>query len=488
MKKDLIKKLLAFVLCATSAIGMVACGGNTPNDSGSSSSSGDNPVVSNNPLDNGVVFGMRKADPAYANAQNNGGLLKKLSSVPEYKDNGETMFISYMWGPSGTGDILDQAIKIVDECNITVLHPIGENDYVKTLPLQDKYGLYSILDLNGEDPAKYDSLKPENISNRVLGFNWMDEPYYEHIGGRLLDATAVHNQNYADRIFYSNLNPCWGGNENSTANGDMYGGLDYNGYVAHYADTVMSQLDSHKFISVDVYPLIQSGLTMRDDWLYTYENLAVYANAYDAVFHFYLCSTIHNGYRELNEKNLRYMVNVAMTYGGSAMSYFQWTSDYKNSNWGTALTSNGGLTIHDSYYHAQKINAECLSWDHIFMNFKWQETMCLYGDKVSSHTNQYNRLQFKVDEIDIIENISASLDTIVGRFTGANDEVGVMITNFADPDVITSNDEVSVKFKEANKAIVYVDGVKTVCDLNNGVLNIDIAPGSAAFVIPLEVV
>ena len=63
-----------------------------------------------------------------------------------------------------------------------------------------------------------------------------------------------------------------------------------------------------------------------------------------------------------------------------------------------------------------------------------------------------------------------------------------MITNFADPDVVASNDEVSVKFKEANKAIVYVDGVKTVCDLNNGVLNIDIAPGSAAFVIPLEVV
>ena len=314
----------------------------------------------------------------------------------------------------------------------------------------------------------------------------MDEPYYEHIGGRLLDATVLHNKNYADRIYYSNLNPCWDGNENSTDNGNMYGGLDYNGYVAHYADTIMSQLEKYRFISVDVYPLIQNGLTMRDDWLYTYENLAVYANAYDAVFHFYLCSTIHNGYRELNEKNLRYMVNVAMTYGGSAMSYFQWASEYKNSNWGTALTSNGGLTIHDSYYHAQKINAECLSWDHIFMNFKWQETMCLYGEKVSSHTNQYNRLQFSSEGIDIIENISTSLDTIVGRFTGVNNEIGVMITNFSDPDVIPANDEVSVKFKEANKAIVYVDGVRNVVDLNNGILDISIAPGSAAFVIPLE--
>ena len=482
MKKDLIKKLLAFVLCATSAIGMVACGGNTPDDSGSSSDSGNNPVVSDNPLDNGVVFGMRKADPAYANAQNNGGLLKKLSSVPEYKDNGETMFISYMWGPSGGGEALDQAIKIVDDCNITVLHPMGESGHVSTLPLLEKYGLYSILDMNGEDPAKFESLKPENISNRVLGFNWMDEPSYDQISDRLLDATVMHNQNYANKIYYSNLLP-----GSSTELDSRFGGHDYTGYVGHYADTIMSQMEKYRFISVDFYPLIHNDNTMRDDWLYAYENLAVYANAYDAVFHFYLCSTIHYGYRVLNERNLRYLVNVAMTYGGSAMSYFQWNSDYQNSNWGTALTSNNGLTINDTYYHAQKINAECLSWDHIFMNFKWQETMCVYGNKIGLHTNQFNSLQLKVDQIDIIKSISTSLDTIVGRFTGANDEVGVMITNFSDPDVITANDEVTVKFKEANKAIVYVDGVRSVCDLNNGVLDIDIAPGSAAFVIPLEI-
>ena len=51
--------------------------------------------------------------------------------------------------------------------------------------------------------------------------------------------------------------------------------------------------------------------------------------------------------------------------------------------------------------------------------------------------------------------------------------------------IATEGQTVDIDF---DQAIVYVDGVKTVCDLNNGVLNIDIAPGSAAFVIPLEVV
>ena len=74
------------------------------------------PPVSSNPLDKDVPIWKGIKDPAYENAVDNGGLLKLLSSVPEYKDNGEIMYISYMWGPRAN----DETMKIMADLGITV--------------------------------------------------------------------------------------------------------------------------------------------------------------------------------------------------------------------------------------------------------------------------------------------------------------------------------------------------------------------------------
>ena len=62
-----------------------------------------------------------------------------------------------------------------------------------------------------------------------------------------------------------------------------------------------------------------------------------------------------------------------------------------------------------------------------------------------------------------------------------------MVTNFTDPDVVTSNNEIVMQLKEANKAIIYINGVREVVDLDNQTLKLSLKPGEAAFVIPLEI-
>lgn len=73
---------------------------------------------------------------------------------------------------------------------------------------------------------------------------------------------------------------------------------------------------------------------------------------------------------------------------------------------------------------------------------------------------------------------------MVGRFTGKNGEIGLMVTNFSDPkDGLTDN--VQLRLKEANTAILYVNGQQSVTALDNGKLNLSLAAGEAAFIIPI---
>ena len=48
-------------------------------------------------------------------------------------------------------------------------------------------------------------------------------------------------------------------------------------------------------------------------------------------------------------------------------------------------------------------------------------------------------------------------------------------------------DEVSITFKKANRALVYKNGKRTVYEVKKNKVNIKLAAGEGAFVIPLNV-
>lgn len=407
------------------------------------------------------------------------GMLKALDEVPVYTDGGEKMLISFMNEMRPTAAGREQAWQIFKDSGINTFHSWGHSTLYEEMC--EKYGIDYMPYVYANEPngSTY-NIDPENLSDCFVGFGYYDEPAYNMID-TFIPLAENHKQYFPDEYFYVNLHPCWF--EDEYEPGKTLDGHNYTEYVAHYCDTIFSIIEENRFLSVDVYPLYATSL--RDAYLYTYENIAEYAKAYDATFHFYLATTQHGAYRKTNYENLRFTINVAMTYGGQAMSYFTYVMYEGSTGFSHGMVSPDGLTTYEEYDIVKQINSECLSWDHVFLNFNWEETMCLEGTTGNANS-QYERLQFNVDSIDIIKNVTASQDTLIGRFTGKDGEIGLMVTNFTDP-IEQRTDQVELELYEANKAIVYVRGVPTVYDLEDGKLTLDILPGDAAFVIPVEI-
>ena len=431
-------------------------------------------------INDSVISGSFTTDPAYDGVASDGTLLKTLTSIPEYKDNGDKMFIYTFQEPRASYDKLDGIAYDMAEAGFTAAFTWGyEKKYKESF---ENNGVYWMPHIGMTTPnSLHQDLHPDNISDNVVGFFYKDEPSFDEIS-ELIPLAENHVTFYDDKLFYVNLNPYWEGNETNVDS--FHYGYTYDEYVEEFCNKVFSVIDKNRVISVDFYPLMQDG-TQRNVWLYTYETVAKYAKEFDATLMFYICSTEHYGYRRLDLANLRYMMNVGLTYGASAMSYFTYVT-YSDQPFEHGLVSADGQIKYDTYYMAQTVNNECFLWDHIFMNFKWDETMCVYGKNELYENLQFNATQNSVDNIDIIESVEASRDTLIGKFTGANNEIGLMVTNFSDP-VKGGKDVVKLTLKEANKAILYTNGVRSVVDVIDGELVLEIEPGEATFVIPLEI-
>lgn len=406
-------------------------------------------------------------------------LLKECTSLPAYEDHGERMMISFMNEPRPAASDLDKSFDVMADAGITTYMPwIYKKEYESVCR---KYGLTYIPHTEEKTPQEVSPyLKPDVVSDIVTGFYFRDEPTYEKITG-YASAAQNHQAYYSDKYFLVNLLPDW---IKDRGDGGRFGG-NYADYVGHYCDVVFSKITENRVLSVDCYPLNADG-TMKSEWLTCYETVAEYAKRYNADFHFYVANTRHWGYRAMDLTNLRYMVNVAMTYGGNALSYFTYVTygDYLRQGWDEGIVKNeDGITPTPVFGIVRQMNSELLSWDHVFLNFDWETTMCIEG--TNGGTNAlYRELCFNAESIDIIDAIKASEDTLAGRFTGKNGEIGLMVTNFSDPkDGLTDN--VELRLKEANTAIVYVNGRRSVKTLSDGKLNLSLAAGEAAFIIPI---
>ena len=412
-------------------------------------------------------------------------VLPESNVIPFYKDDGQKMMISSFQEPrNSTDEEMNQAFQnIVDSGINTVFSWGGYKE--RFLNYCWEYGL-QYLPFMGEEKMLEMVQTPLSIPAEkraaMKGFYYIDEPSYNQID-QLADVARVHAANYPDLDFFVNLHPCWLDAEGVEDN--AYNGHTYEEYVAHYCETVFPYITTNRILSVDVYPLIEADNAIKEDWLKSYSILAKYAKLYDAELHIYVCSTEHNGYRAPTLSNLKYMTNVALCYNMDALGYFTYVS-YEDQGFGDGLVSPDGLTKYDSYYYAQTVNQDLLKWDEVLRSFEWQDNMCIKGTSWFYHTSGlYEYDPYKVTSMDIIKSVTATRDTIIGRFSGKNGETGLMITNFSDP-VRNLSDTVKITFTDGDYVIVYKDGIRTIQTLNNGQLSVTLGAGDGVFVIPFK--
>ena len=83
-----------------------------------------------------------------------------------------------------------------------------------------------------------------------------------------------------------------------------------------------------------------------------------------------------------------------------------------------------------------------------------------------------------------IESVTATDETIIGCMKDKDGYDGFMIVNVTDPGLKLS-DSVTVTFKKASKAIVYVHGKEQTIELKDGTYTFDLESGEGVFVIPI---
>ena len=187
--------------------------------------------------------------------------------------------------------------------------------------------------------------------------------------------------------------------------------------------------------------------------------------------------------REMNSKEYyTYQMYSALAYGMKNITYFtywqHWGAIQEDEIHYNSLIDAEGAVNEPVYNAVKAANEEIRKFDQVYMDFAWQGTMKATGrdsDGLLAQMPEYLNAR--------INSFTATEDTIMGCLKDSKGYDGFMLVNATDPeDKYTS--KVSIIFKDAQKAIVYVAGEVQEVELTNGAYTAELAPGAGVFVIP----
>ena len=185
-----------------------------------------------------------------------------------------------------------------------------------------------------------------------------------------------------------------------------------------------------------------------------------------------------------DESEVRWQVMTNLAYGSKAIQYFCYFTplEFVDGVGTPAMIDKAGNKT-PQYYAVQAVNNELLKLDEAYLEYDWDGTMVVSGTESHSSNKAFLQLQYALTEHEMIKNVTASQDTLVGAFTGKDERTAFLITNFSDPK-LNATDTVSISFYNATHALVYHYGVAEVVELVNGKLEYTLDAGDGIFVIP----
>jgi hypothetical protein len=369
----------------------------------------------------------------------------------------------------------------------------GNPALFKAVELADQYGIKSfpmfdrdnLLTLLNADMAA-------NNYSGIEGFGgyYVDEPLEMSHFNAIDSAIGKMRGKYPDKKFMVTL-----------TTGAVAGFETYDEVVDYLCEITGDGLSE---ISADYYPLRGNALNYEvgDAWLVSLETTAQGAKKAGKDFHFFIASMSINSQRCRHpyEADLRYQAYTALAYGARGIEYFTYmsvasppyTGEFRAGDWALIrspndLQSDDVSTYYrtETYYAAQNLNTELLSYDHVLLAFDWQGTIQTAGaDAQTTAGGCFEKTKNALTSHPRIKSISASEDLITGTFKDKNGYDGFMAVNFADSASGRSND-VKISFNHARKAVVYTNGVKSIIDLNGGVYESTLDAGEGRFIIPI---
>ena len=344
--------------------------------------------------------------------------------------------------------------------------------------------------LNYCDSLDIDVVVLSSINNKVLynndymshksfaGINIKDEPSadeYETIAEKISTFESI----YTDKLFYVNLFP------DPETNYDKLGTENYEEYIEEYCETVLEKLSGEKVLSFDIYPLERSGAynIVQSRYLSNLEIVAEYAKKYGASPQVYLQAMGYAKRRQPDLVDLNFQAYCSFAFGYQSLIYFCYytpgpNSEFTEEDYAIVDRENNPTEIYD---YVKSLNDEIFKFDGAYLNYKWQETIPVYGDNDSDDQLCLALMNNQKDKVGNIKTVNAQYDAVIGHFKNGNKNA-YMVTNFTEPTKRLTN-KVILEFANDSSLEIYIDGEKQAMQTNGGVIELSIPSGEGVFVI-----
>ena len=289
----------------------------------------------------------------------------------------------------------------------------------------------------------------------------------------------------------------------TTLTGGNPRGSDFDSYE-EYVDYYVKNAGKYADVFLhDCYPLIGHGYEseIEDVWLQSLETISSAGQSANKKYYTFIASmSIKNdSKRRPLENDLRYQAYVDLAYGASGIAYFCYMSpalppfdafgmndyaliegDYYN------LDDYSTYNKTETWYSAQRVNEELLSFDHVYLSYDWIGVMFSPGTNPKTKAGKcFDKATKNLMSYERINSVTSTDDAIVGCFKDSNNYDGFMVVNFADPYNNKDKNIITIDFRDARKAIVYIKGEKNIVELTNGIYEAEYEAGEGRFIIPI---
>ena len=403
--------------------------------------------------------------------------LNVTKGMPDYSGYEQTLHmpIGAWLGPQPTAENY-ALVKAAGIDFLNAADSFGALDFADCVSAAEEAGIKVMPTLHGRDYKTCTG--DEYYSDAFFTFNFYDEPAIDKYEW-FAEQKADFEQDFPGKIFYVNLNPIY-----------VSEAVIKSEYVEHvrlYLDTVKPTM-----VSYDFYPLLSvSGYSrIHEKFLRNIEIMAQLTNERNVdlwAFMQTMSYTSDFDRRLPAEEDLRFQAYCYMAYGVKALQHFCYQTppvgtEFRATDYAMIDRNNQPTPV---YGYAKNVNEEIKRLDHVYLSFKWQGNMTVNGENSAKTNDNFIALENTLEGHERIESITASEDLLSGFFKDADGFDGFMLVNFTDPASKKSND-VSVTFREADKAIEYVGGRPNTVTLENGKYERRLAPGEGIFVIPVK--
>ncbi len=442
------------------------------------------------------------------------------SALPVYADGNELfeteLYLGAWCEPNGT----DEAFERYKEIGFNVMYLMNKVQYNSStldhyLKMGEKHDVKMII-ANGANRAAPTSLRYQTAFSLAdypafYGIHACDEPQGD---GTKRDETApnykpevaatektgwkeyntIYDYMYAEYEYLEETYPgkYYSNVLNFSPEKGGFGHGSMNAYVTH----VLSKMDKEdRVLEYDKYPYsydARMGNGFRDTFHWNFLETAKIAKEYEVGKRvFYYQQWFPYALRsQLSTQELTYQFYTAMCFGFNGFVAYKYASYWTDYNDIVDFTMNSAWGETELNYYNQMAFDEIKKFDHIYLNFadNWEGIIKVKGTEYSSPLLEKGLGRLTGEGVlsthEGIESISASHDTLVGAYKDGDGRNGYMISNQS-YSLDRMTDTVSVKFKNAKKALVIEKGEQKEVELVNGQYTVQLAPGSGVFVIPL---